>query len=379
MSITSQICKHIYLADGQTREFEIDFPILSAQDIAVYVTATDGTETKITENYAVNIAQGIVIYPTLSSSLDPVAEGCKVTLMRVTPLTQALTLTQQGVLDAKALEGGYDKLTLQLQEAAEQLKRCIKYTVSSGKTDVDAATFLAELQATQTAALNSALASVEAVKTSLLQSMSEETTARTQADLALQQNIQTLTGTVSLNDSTHTVALSAESTTRQSADSDLQAAISAEAALRLAADNALAEQISQLSFLEFVVSLPVSGNSKYIYAVPQAETDLEDYPIVVLYVWQNEWKAVGAFSTNLDPDSLLTKTEAQNTYLAQSTAQSTYLPLTQKAAVGGVASLDANGQVSDGQLAYATAVRVGGIKQSFDASTGTWTVITDDL
>ncbi len=379
MSITSQICKHIYLADGQTREFEIDIPVLSAQDIAVYVTAADGTETKITENYAVNIAQGTVTYPTLASGLAPVATGYKVTLVRVTPLTQTLTLTQQGVLDAKALEGGYDKLTLQLQETAEQLKRCIKYTVSSGKTDADAAEFLAELQAAQTAALNSALASVEAVKTTLLQSMSEETTARMQADVTLQQSIQTLAGTVSLSDSTHTAALSAETTARQGADNDLQAAISAEAALRLAADNALAEQISQLSFLEFVTSLPVSGSSKYIYAVPQEETDLDNYPIVVLYVWQNGWKAVGAFSTNLDPDSLLTKTEAQNTYLAQSAAQSTYVPLAQKAAAGGVASLDANGKVADGQLAYATAVRVGGIKQSFDATTGTWIVITEDL
>ena len=221
MSITSQICKHIYQADGQTRDFEIDFPILSAQDIAVYVTAADGTETKITANYAVDAAQGTVVYPTVASGLPPVATGCKVTLVRSTPLTQAITLTQQGVLDAKVLENGYDKVTLQLQEVAEQLKRCIKYTVSSGKTDADAAAFLAELQAAQTTALNSALASVQAIQTTLLQSMSEETTARTQGDLTLQQNLQTLAGTVSSNDSAQTAALSAESTARQSADSAL--------------------------------------------------------------------------------------------------------------------------------------------------------------
>ncbi len=379
MSITSQNCKHIYLADGQTREFEIDFPVLSAQDIAVYVTSAGGTETKITEHYAVNLAQGTVVYPTLASGLDPVAAGCKVTLVRTTPLTQELTLTQQGVLDAKALENGYDKITLQLQEVAEQLKRCIKYTVSSANTDVDAATFLADLQATQTAALNSALASVEAVKTTLLQSMSDETSARTQADLTLQQSVQTLAGTVSSNDSMQTAALSAESTTRQSADADLQAAISAEAVARAAADNALTEQISQLHFIEFVAALPVSGNSHYIYAVPQDETDLDNHPIIVLYVWQSEWKSVGAFSTNLDPDSLLTKTEAASTYLTQTSAASTYLAATQKAAAGGVASLDANGKLTAGQLAYATAARVGGIKQSFDGTTNTWTVITEDL
>ena len=209
--------------------------------------------------------------------------------------------------------------------------------------------------------------------------MSDETAARTQADLTLQQSVQTLAGTVSSQDSTQTAALSAESTTRQSADADLQAAICAEAVARLAADNALAEQISALHFIEFVATLPLSGNNKYIYAVPQDETDLEDRPIIVLYVWQNEWKSVGAFSTNLDPDSLLTKTEAASTYLTQTSAGSTYLPLSQKAVAGGVASLDANGKLTAGQLAYATAACVGGIKQSFDGTTNTWTVITEDL
>ena len=379
MSITSQVCKHIYLADGQTRDFEIDFPVLSAQDVTVYVTSSNGTETKITENYVVDVAQGTVVYPTLTSGLAPVSSGCKVTLVRATPLTQELSLTQQGVLDAKALEGGYDKITLQLQEVAEQLKRCIKYTVSSANTDADAAAFLAQLQATQTAALNSALASVEAVKTTLLQSMSDETSARTQADLTLQQNVQTLAGTVSFNDSAQTAALSAESTTRQSADSDLQAAISAEAVARLAADNALAEQISQLHFIEFVAALPTTGNSHYIYAVPQEETDLDNHPIIILYVWQSEWKSVGAFSTNLDPDSLLTKTEAASTYLTQTSAATTYLPAAQKAAANGVASLDANAKVTATQIPYATAASVGGIKQSFDGTTNTWTVVTEDL
>ena len=286
MSITSQICKHIYQADGQTRDFEIDFPILSAQDIEVYVTAVDGTETRITQNYTVNVAQGTLVYPTVASGLPAVETGCKVTLVRITPLTQEMTLTQQGVLDAKALEKGYDKITLQIQEVAEQLKRCIKYTVSSDRNDVDAAAFLEDLQTMQTTALNSALASVEAVKTTLLQSMSDESTARTQGDLTLQQSVQTLTGTVSSNDSAQTAALSAESATRQEADSSLQADISAEALARLNADNALDTQISALQ------------------------------------------------------TSKLSSTDAQNTYV----------PLTQKAVANGVATLDANTQIPITQL-----------------------------
>lgn len=65
--------------------------------------------------------------------------------------------------------------------------------------------------------------------------------------------------------------------------------------------------------------------------------------------------------------------------LQPSTAAATYVPLSQKGVAAGVATLDNSGQISDGQIPYATATKVGGIKQSFDAATGTWTVITEDL
>lgn len=58
---------------------------------------------------------------------------------------------------------------------------------------------------------------------------------------------------------------------------------------------------------------------------------------------------------------------------------STYIPNSQKGAANGVATLDSNGQITDGQINYATSSRVGGIKQSFDSSTATWTVVTEDL
>ena len=379
MSITSPVCKHIYQADGETRNWEFEFKVLSSQDVAVYVTTSDGVETHITTGYEVDTLNQTVVYPTLASGLSPLASGCKITLVRTTPLTQELTLTQQGTLDAKALEQAYDKLTLQVQELAEQDARSIKYLVSSGKTGVDAAAFLQEWNTQQAAALASALASVEETKQTLLQSLQTESTTRSQADLSLQQNLQTLAGTVSSNDSAQTAALSAESSARNTADSTLEAGLSAEAAARLSADTALQAAIDRLNFITFTTSLPQNGESKYVYAVVQDETDLEDHPIVVLYLWQNEWLSVGAFSTNLDPVTLLTKTEAQATYLAQTTAQSTYVPLSQKAAANGVASLDAAGKLAAAHMPYATASVPGGIKQRFNASTNTWYVITEEL
>ena len=379
MSITSSICKHTYQADGQTRNWEFEFKALAAQDVAVYVTSADGTETLITTGYEVNLQNQSVVYPTLASGLSPLPSGSKITLLRTTPLTQEMTLTQQGVLDANALEQAYDKLTLQVQELAEQAARSIKYLVGSGKTGADAETFLQEWNAQQQAALSSTLASVEQTKNLLLESLESEKNVRSQADIALQQNVQTLTGVVSANESAQTSGLAAERSARSTADTELEANLSAETAARLEGDAALQAALDRLNFITFVSTLPQTGESKYIYAVAQEETDLEDHPIVVLYLWQNEWLAVGAFSTNVDPVTLLTKSEAQNTYLAQTTAQNTYLPRAQKGAALGVATLDSNGQITDGQINYATAARVGGIKQTFDAATGTWTVTTDNI
>ncbi|MBP5404104.1 MAG: hypothetical protein J6Y17_03330 [Elusimicrobiaceae bacterium] len=382
MSISSLICKRTYHADGERREWEIDFPVLSAQDVVIYVTDPQGAESKITDNYEVNLEREVVVYPLISSGVSPLATGYTITLLRTTPYTQGINLTQQGTLDAEELEAGFDRLTLQIQELAEQLKRSIKYAVSSINTDVDAQTFLNELQATQTAALNTALASVEQTKTTLQQALATEQTQRSQADLSLQQNLQMLAGTAAQQEAAQTSALSSEASTRSVADTALESALSAETTARLNGDAALQQAIEQLNFITFVVGLPASGNSKYIYAVPQEETDLDDHPIVVLYLWDTtlqSWNAIGAFSTNLDPATLLTKTEAANTYLTQTAAVNTYLPLAQKAVAGGVASLDANGKLASTQIPYATSNTIGGIKQSFDSTTGTWIVVTEDL
>ena len=281
MAITSQICKHIYQADGENRVWEFEFKILSPQDVSVYVTAAPGTQTHITAGYEVDMVNKTVTYPTLTSGLAPLANGTKITLVRTTPLTQEITLTQQGTLDAKVLEQAYDKLTLQVQELAEQATRSIKYLVSSGKNGADAQTFLQEWRTEQAAALATTLAQVEETKQSLLQALQAERDTRAQADVSLQQSLQTLTGTVSVNDSAQTAALTAESTTRASADTALQRALNAEIAARLNADSALQAALERLNFITFVPTLPQEGTSQYIYAVAQDETDVEGYPIVV--------------------------------------------------------------------------------------------------
>ena len=152
MTISSQICKKIYQADGENRQWAIDFPYLSAAELKVYCTDSAGTETDISAQCVLDEIEHEIIYPTLASGQDPLSADYTLTIVRVTTPTQTLHLTQQGTLDAAALEQGFDKLTLHVQELAEQVKRSIKYPVSSNKTDADAQTFLTELQAAQNAA-----------------------------------------------------------------------------------------------------------------------------------------------------------------------------------------------------------------------------------
>lgn len=67
---------------------------------------------------------------------------------------------------------------------------------------------------------------------------------------------------------------------------------------------------SALNFVTWVDALPETGESKYIYAVPREETDTDGKQIAALYLWDGtRWNGAGAFSLNIDPDTLATKAE----------------------------------------------------------------------
>lgn len=94
--------------------------------------------------------------------------------------------------------------------------------------------------------------------------------------------------------------------------------------------------------------------------------------------------AIGTLQTGkqnviTDLETIRSGASAGATALQPSTAAATYVPLSQKGVAAGVATLDNSGQITDGQINYATSTRVGGIKQTFDIATGTWTIITEDL
>lgn len=199
MTISSQICKRIYQADGENRHWVVDFPYLSVSELKVYCTDSSGTETDISAQCELDEIEHEIIYPTLASGQDPLSSDYTLTIVRVTTPTQTLHLTQQGTLDAGELEQGFDKLTLHVQELDEQIKRSIKFPVSSLKTEIDAQTFLTELQTAQTKALDSALAGVAVTVANLEQTVSNEAIARAQADSNLQTAIDSKQNALSID------------------------------------------------------------------------------------------------------------------------------------------------------------------------------------
>jgi hypothetical protein len=92
--------------------------------------------------------------------------------------------------------------------------------------------------------------------------------------------------------------------------------------------------------VKFVPELPAQGEERYIYGVVREETTRDGYGIIQLFMWYNDnWRAAGAYDVDIDPSQLVYKDN----------------------------------------IPYATSTKVGGIKQEFDATTGTWTVTTDNI
>lgn len=119
MTVANTNVSSSYNANGVTREWNLGFAYNSTlSGLSIVVKHADGTSTTVTENYELDGA--VLTYPTVESELDPLPVGDVITIIRVTPLTQSINLTQQGPLDAETLESGYDKATLQIQEVSSK-------------------------------------------------------------------------------------------------------------------------------------------------------------------------------------------------------------------------------------------------------------------
>lgn len=321
--ITEQTVKDIYAADGVNRIWEWTFPVLSSDDIKIKVIAEDGTETDVTEGYELNEALRRITYPSEDSGLPALAIGNKILIYRRTPITQNIDLIRNGMLDAETLEKGYDKCALVEQELAEQVSRSIKFPAGESNPQTNAQEYLDTV--TETA--DAAKAEINAAKTEAVQAGAQAVTeAQAASDAAkeaarqVEDSVSTLTGYVKEANQAKTDAEGFAESARQSAQSAADAA--GEAAAEALAESKrytdaktgeVRDLVDALQLIKFVDVLPQTGESKYLYAVPQDELTLDGEHIVLLFVWDDTdgWAAVGVQTTAVDLTDYAQKTDLQ--------------------------------------------------------------------
>ena len=134
MTVASETNKIQYTADGTVGPYTYNFRIDADTDLLVVetdtATGTDTTKT-LTTQYTVsgvgNPAGGTV---TFVSGQQP-ANGKRITLQRVVPLTQGLDLLTSGDLPAESVEKVLDKVVFMAQQLDEAVDRSVKVPRSS--------------------------------------------------------------------------------------------------------------------------------------------------------------------------------------------------------------------------------------------------------
>ena len=178
MTVSMQITKRMYQGNGVVRKWDVDFPLISADDLRVFLTSPQGVEEEIFTDFSVDLLTHALTYPTDESGKPALACGWKLTVVRATPLTQEIDLLRQGELDAEVLEQGYDKLTMLVQELGEKVDRSIKYPVSTEESNLETENFLKNILAAKEDAL---LASSQAAQAA---QQAQQTAAQAHASIS---------------------------------------------------------------------------------------------------------------------------------------------------------------------------------------------------
>lgn len=137
MTLSSTTPKEIKNGNGVTTVFSFTFIVNQADDLQVTLTASDGTETVLTEGtgttqYSVSVSEypgnGSITYPaTLGTELQT---GEKLTIARVVELDQDTDLQNQGSYKPEQVESTFDYSRMIDLQQQEQLDRSVKVAIS---------------------------------------------------------------------------------------------------------------------------------------------------------------------------------------------------------------------------------------------------------
>lgn len=168
MSIVITDNKVTYQGNGATTVWPFSFPVLEREHLKVILTDAAGVETALASDYVVDLTGKTVTYPGYESGQAPPAisqppvlpSGSKITLLRQVPLTQEADLGDRWPFDV--VEGMSDRTTMQIQQLAEQVNRCIKIGVTS---QMDPTDLLGAIDAATTTAVSSATSAATSATT----------------------------------------------------------------------------------------------------------------------------------------------------------------------------------------------------------------------
>ena len=248
--------------------------------------------------------------------------------------------TLQGNIDAEASARAAADLTLQGNIDAEALARSSADTTLQNNIDAEAlarATAVSNEASARSAADATLQGNIDAEALARATAVSNEASARSAADATLQGNIDAEALARASADTTLQGNIDAEESARISADNTLQGNISSEASARQAADTTLQNNITAEASTRAANDLTLQGNiDAEALARSSADTTL-----------QNNIDAEASARSSADL-TLQGNIDAEAS--ARAAADALLIPLTQKAAAGGVATLDISGKIPSSQL-----------------------------
>lgn len=140
MTITSTTRAVTYVGDDVNTTFSFSFKVLEASHLLVQVldTNTGITSDISSSNYSVtgigDENGGEVTYPLSGNPLTPTD---KITISRVVPPTQGLSITNQGGFFPNLVEEQFDLIVMMAQQYNEELARALKLNITSSLSGLE--------------------------------------------------------------------------------------------------------------------------------------------------------------------------------------------------------------------------------------------------
>ena len=139
MTVSNQKSKVEYTANGTSKNFEVPFYFIRKKDLVVYRKIGEAPKELLKQDIDYSVSgsaadkQSETRYPNGGTVVlaEMPLNGTKITIMRVVELTQLTDYQEAGTFPAELHEQALDKLTMQIQQLAEEIDRAVKIDVFS--------------------------------------------------------------------------------------------------------------------------------------------------------------------------------------------------------------------------------------------------------